>query len=81
MKDYERYFDENKRLRDIVNTIREEKETAMGEIKRLKNIYHDRVNEINDECNLKMAHIENLLLESKERHKFSEEKSYEVMMM
>ena len=81
MRDYERYFDENKRLREIVNTLREEKDTALGEIKRLKNIYHDRVNELNDEYNLKMAHIENKLLESNERHKYNEEKSYEVMMM
>jgi hypothetical protein len=43
MKDYERYFDENKRLRDVLNTLREEKETALGEIKRLKTLYHDRV--------------------------------------
>ena len=81
MRDYDRYFEENKRLREIVNVLREEKDNALGEIKRLKNIYHDRVNELNDECNLKMAHLENQLLEAKERHKFNEEKSYEIMMM
>jgi len=81
MRDYERYFEENKRLREIVNVLREEKDNALGEIKRLKNIYHDRVNELNDECNLKIAHLENQLLEAKERHKFNEEKSYEIMMM
>jgi hypothetical protein len=55
MRDYERYFDENKRLRDLVNTLRDEKDIALSEIKRLKTLYHDRVNELNDECNLKIA--------------------------
>lgn len=81
MRDYERYFDENKRLRDLVNTLRDEKDIALSEIKRLKNLYHDRVNELNDESNLKIAQLENALLETKERSKMSEEKSYEVMMM
>jgi hypothetical protein len=81
MRDYERYFDENKRLREMVNSLREEKDNALGEVKRLKNIYHDRVNELNDECNLKIAHLENQLLEAKERHKFHEEKGFEIMMM
>lgn len=81
MRDYERYFDENKRLRELVNSLREEKDTALGEVKRLKSIYHDRVTELNDECNLKMAQVENHLLETKERSKCGEEKSYEVMMM
>lgn len=81
MRDYERYFEENKRLREMVNSLRDEKETALGEVKRLKTIYHDRVNELNDECNLKIAQLENQLLETKERSKFSEEKAFEVMMM
>lgn len=81
MRDYERYFEENKRLRELLNSLREEKDNALSEVKRLKNMYHDRVNELNDECNLKIAHLENLLLEAKEKHKFHEEKSYEIMMM
>lgn len=55
MRDYERYFEENKRLRELLNTTREEKENSYLEVKRLKNLYHDRVNELNDECNLKVA--------------------------
>lgn len=58
-RDYERYFEENKRLREMLNTTREDKDAALNEVKRLKNIYHDRVNELNDECNLKIAHVEN----------------------
>lgn len=27
MKDYERYFEENKRLRELMNSLREEKDT------------------------------------------------------
>ena len=59
MRDYERYFEENKRLREVLNNLREEKENALSEVKRLKVLYHDRVNELNDECNLKVAHLEN----------------------
>ena len=81
MRDYERYFDENKRLRELVNTLRDEKDVALSEIKRLKSLYHDRVNELNDEYNLKIAQLENALLETKERAKMGEEKAYEVMMM
>ena len=81
MRDYERYFEESKRLRELVNTLRDEKDTALSEVKRLKTLYHDRVNELNDECNLKIAQLENALLETKERGKMSDEKAYEVMMM
>ena len=81
MRDYERYFEENKRLRDVLNTVREEKDVSQTELKRLKNIYHDRVQELNDECNLKIAHLENQLLEAKEKHNFHQEKSMEIMMM
>ena len=81
MRDYERYFEENKRLRDMVNTLRDEKEQGYIEIKRLKTLYHDRVNELTDESNLKLSQLENQLLETKEKAKFSEEKSFEVMMM
>jgi hypothetical protein len=55
MKDYDRYFVENKRLRELVNTIRDEKDTAISELNRLKVIYHDRINELNDDCNIKIA--------------------------
>lgn len=81
MRDYERYFEENKRLRELVNSLRDDKDTALGELKRTKSLYHDRVNDLNDECNLKLAQLENQLLETKERAKFGEEKAYEVMMM
>ena len=53
----------------------------MTEVKRLKSLYHDRINELNDECNLKLAQLENQLLDTRERSKLSEEKSFEVMRM
>ena len=46
-------------MKEIIGNLREEKETALSEVKRLKTIYGDRVNEINDESNLKIAHLEN----------------------
>ena len=58
-RDYQRYFEENKRLRELVNTLRDEKDTAINELRRLKSVYHDRVQELNDECNLKIAYLEN----------------------
>ena len=79
-RDYERYFSENKRLRELVNTIRDEKDTAISELNRLKVIYHDRVNELNDECNIKIAQLENQLLGDKEKHRHTEENAYEVMI-
>ena len=80
MKDYDRYFVENKRLRELVNTIRDEKDTAISELNRLKVIYHDRINELNDDCNIKIAQLENLLLETKEKHRHTEEGAYGVMV-
>jgi hypothetical protein len=59
MRDYERYFDDNKRLREHVNLTRDQKDTAISELNRLKVIYHDRVNELTDDCNIKIAQLEN----------------------
>ena len=39
MRDYERYFDENKRLKEILNSLRDEKDTAFSEINRLKSFH------------------------------------------
>jgi len=80
MRDYERYFDDNKRLRELINQLRDEKESALSEANRLKIVFHGRVNELNDECNVKVAHLENSLLESKEKHKAYEERAYQVMV-
>ena len=80
-RDYERYFDETKRLREMQSALRDDKDAALSEVKRLKTLYHDRITELNDECNLKLAQLENQLLETRERAKFSEEKSFDVMRM
>ena len=80
MRDYERYFDDNKRLRELINQLRDEKESALSEVNRLKIVFHGRINELNDECNVKVAHLENSLLESKERYKSYEEKAYKIMI-
>lgn len=80
MRDYERYFDDNKRLRELINQVRDEKESAVSEVSRLKLVFNSRINELNDEANVKIAHLENILLEAKERHKAYEEKAYTVMV-
>lgn len=80
MRDYERYFDDNKRLRELINQLRDEKESAISELNRMKIVFHGRVNELNDECNVKVAHLTNELLEAKERYKSYEERAYGVMI-
>jgi hypothetical protein len=59
IRDYDNYFTENKRLREHINTIRDEKDSSVSELNRLKIIYHERVNELNDYCNSKISQIEN----------------------
>ena len=65
MRDYERYFDDNKRLRELINQLRDEKESALSEINRLKIVFNSQINELNDEANVKIAHLENTMLEAK----------------
>lgn len=36
-REYERYFEDNRRLKEIINTLRDEKENAQNELKRIKN--------------------------------------------
>lgn len=80
MKDYERLFDENKRLRDLTNQLRDEKDSSISELARNKTYQHNRLNEVTDEANIKVAHLESLMLEMKERHKAYEERAYSVMI-
>lgn len=80
MRDYERYFDDNKRLRELTNQLRDEKEGALAELNRQKVIFHGRLNELSDESNVKVAHLENMVLETKERYKAHEEQAYSVMV-
>ena len=41
---------------------------------------HNRINEISDECNMKVAHLEGIILDLKERHKSYEDKAYSVII-
>ena len=63
------------------SAIRDDMFDALTEVKGLKSLYLVRINELNDECNLKLAQLENQLLDTRERAKLSEEKSFEVMRM
>ena len=78
-RDYERYFEETKRLRETVSTLRDGRDQALSEVKRVKSLYHDRTNELNDECNLKLAQLENQLLETRERAKVDQENAFVVI--
>jgi hypothetical protein len=79
MRDYERLFEENKRLRDLNNSLRDEKESALADISKLKVSSHNQLNFMQDECNMKVAHLESGLIEAKERHKAYEERAYSVI--
>lgn len=63
MRDYERLFDENKRLRELTNQLREDKESALAELARNKLHQHNRVNDITDEANAKVASLESQLID------------------
>jgi hypothetical protein len=41
MRDYERLFEENKRMRDLSNALRDEKENALAEVSKLKVTSHN----------------------------------------
>lgn len=58
MSDYERLFDENKRLRELTNQLREEKESAFTELARNKLNQQNRINDLTDDANAKMASLE-----------------------
>lgn len=79
MRDYERLFADNKRFRELGNQLRDEKENALAEVSKLKVANHTRLAEIQDECNLKIAHLEQMLLEQKDRHRAYEERAYTVI--
>ena len=42
-------------MRELQSALRDDKDAALSEVRRLKTLYHDRINELNDECNLKLA--------------------------
>ena len=58
MRDYERLFDENKRLREMTNQLREEKESTFSELTRIKLNHQNRINDLTDDANAKMASLE-----------------------
>jgi hypothetical protein len=60
--------------------LREEKDTNVSELQRTKTYQHNRLNEVTDEANTKVAHLEQIMLEMKQRHKAYEEKAYSVMV-
>lgn len=80
VKDYTRVFDENKRLKELVSQLREEKETAIMETQKNKNYSHNRVLELQEQANEKIANLESVMVDMKERHKGFEERAYSVMV-
>ncbi len=80
VKDYTRVFDENKRLKELVSQLREDKEQAIMEITKNKSYQHNRVIEVQDQANEKIANLESIMVDMKERHKGFEERAYSVMV-
>jgi hypothetical protein len=66
-------------MRDLNNSLRDEKDSALADVSKLKVSSHNSLNFMQDECNMKVAHLESSLLETKERHKSYEERAYQVI--
>ena len=78
LKENERLTDESKRSKELVNQLREDKDSALQDLQRNKTIQHNRLTEVTDEANTKVAHLEQCMLEMKQKHKQYEEKAYTV---
>lgn len=79
-RDYQKTFDENMQLKDLTNILRDQKDQGLSEVNRLKHIHMERVNELNDDYNTKLASTENTLIDTKERQKYQEERTYSIMI-
>lgn len=80
VRDYERLLDENKRMREVTNSLREDKDAAVSDLARLKSFFQTRLAEVSDQANTKVANLEALMLEMRERHKAYEERAYSLMV-
>ena len=65
----------------MVQVLREEKDEAHSESQRAKSLMQQRVEEVSSECNVKLAKAEEAVIEARERHRFHEEKAFQVMQL
>ena len=64
----------------MINIVRDQKDKAIRENKQLQNSHLEKLNKLNDDFNVKLAATENQLIEARERRKYEEERSYEIMI-
>ena len=55
MGDYNRYYEENRKLRETQMTLKDEKENAYNEINRIKTVHFTTVNELKEDNNMKVS--------------------------
>jgi hypothetical protein len=79
-RDYQKTFDENLSLKNLVNVLRDQKDKGLSELNKMKHIHMERVNELNDDFNVKLATTENQLMDTRERKKYEEERAYSIMI-
>jgi hypothetical protein len=60
--------------------LRDQKDKAIRENKQLSTQHLEKMNRLADDYNVKLAATESHLAEARERRKYEEERSYEIMM-
>ena len=79
MGEYERFSQENKKLKEQLLSVRDQKEEALQEVARQKLAGHNRLTMVGDEANLKVSRLEQMLLEAKQERQEYEEHAYQVI--
>lgn len=80
IRENDRLSNENKREKELVLQLREEKDSLVNELSKTKTFHHNRVHDLSDEANTRCAHLEEQMLEMKQRHKNYEEKAYCILI-
>ena len=77
--DYQRYFDENSRLKDLIRQLKVDKESAQSEITRIKSQYIQQIENLTDESSKKIAMLQTQIQEDNEEKKTIESQDYRII--
>ena len=80
IRENDRLSSENMREKELVLQLREEKDKLVGELSKTKSFHNNRFHDLSDEANTRCAHLEEQMLEMKQRHKNYEEKAYCILI-
>jgi len=79
-RENDRLLTENKRDKELVMQLREEKDSLVSELTKTRAFNSNRVHDLQDEANSRCAHLEEQMLEMKQRHKQYEERAYNILI-